>query len=117
MLPNDWLKQLKLVYPKRGAGQGWGKVKKLVHILIEDGESWEDILAGAKRYGDYCRATNEQYVRMAQTFYGPDEWWQEDYELPGSNSKGMPKEITDQERAEDKRKADKELANYLKVVK
>lgn len=120
-LPEDWLIQLQEVYPKRRNGQGWGRVKTtkgvkgLVPALIEDGETWADIYAGAKRYGDYCRTTNEQYVRMAQTFYGPVEWWREDYELPGS-LRGMPEDITEEQRNIDRAKADEELAK-LRLVK
>ena len=82
MLPDDYMDHLKAVYPHRRNGQGWGYVKKRVPELIKEGNTWDDILAGAKSYGDFCRATKEEYVRMARTFYGPDEWWQEDYALP-----------------------------------
>ena len=85
-LPPDWLKQIRDVYPKRTGGQGWGNVKRLVPALIERGESFEDLLDGAERYGEYCRTTNEKYVRMAQTFFGPGEWWLEDYDIPRDGS-------------------------------
>ena len=86
MLPTDWLEQIKKVYPRRRNGQGWGEVKRLVPALIKNGEAWTNILSAAQQYGDYCRATNEQYVRMAQTFFGPGEWWLEDYDLPRDGS-------------------------------
>ena len=115
-LPSNWLILIQEVYPRRLNGQGWGEVKRLVPALIEDGETWADIYAGAKRYGDYCRFTNEKYVRMAQTFYGPVEWWREDYEIP-SSLRGLPEEVSEEQRKRDREKADKELGNYLKVVK
>ena len=86
MLPSDWLKQIKDVYPRRPSGNGWGTVKRLVPALVRDGESFEDILQAAKDYGEFCEATGEQYIRMAQTFYGPGEWWQEDYFIPRDGS-------------------------------
>ena len=75
---NDILKQIREVYPKRHGGQGWGHVKRLLPTLLAD-YSPEELVEGAKNYGDYCRATGEQYVRMAQTFYGPGEWFLEEY--------------------------------------
>lgn len=86
MLPSDWLKQIQKAYPRRTGGQGWGYVKRRIPELIKKGETFEDLLAGAQQYGDLCRATNEKFVRMARTFYGPDEWWLEDYELPSDGS-------------------------------
>ncbi len=97
MLPSDWLKQIRAVYPRRNNGQGWGNVKKLVPELIKKGESFEDLLDGAKRYGEFCAATNEKYVRMAQTFFGPGEWWLEDYDIPRDGSV----ELTMDQQAED----------------
>lgn len=84
-LPADWLEQLKAAYPRRGGGQGWTAVKRLVPAHVARGESFESIIEGTRRYARWCEATGKvrtELVKMAQTFYGRDKWWQEDYELP-----------------------------------
>jgi hypothetical protein len=87
LLPDDYMKQLQSVYPKRHGGQGWRKVRtELIPKLIKEGVTFEDLLEAAKGYGDYCRATNDQYVRMAQTFFGPGGWWEEEYDIPTDGS-------------------------------
>ena len=89
MLPTDFLDQIKAVYPKRVGGQGYGHVKKRIPQLIQAGETWEGLLEGAKRYAALMDATGQTrtpYVMQARTFYGPGEWWLEDYELPTDGS-------------------------------
>lgn len=86
MLPSDWLEQIKSVYPRRSGGQGWGYVKRRIPDLVEQGHTFAELFEGAKEYGEYCRATNNKYVRMARTFFGPDEWWLEDYDIPRDGS-------------------------------
>ncbi len=76
-------------------------MKRRIPELIKEGNTFEELLAAAKGYGDFCRATNEEYVRMARTFYGPDEWWLEDYELP----ERKPVKVTEPT-AEEKRRSD-----------
>ena len=89
MLPSDWLKQIKASYPKRCGGHGWGHVRKRIPELVKSGESFEDILAGVKRYAalmDATRTTGSMFVMQARTFFGPGEWWLEDYDLPSDGS-------------------------------
>ena len=109
-LPDDWLKQIQAVYPRRRGGQGWGYVKRRVPELIKEGNDFEDILAGAKSYGDYCKATGEEYVRMARTFFGPDEWWAEDYTVQTFTPRRPPAEVTAEDRAADQRKFEEQMA-------
>ena len=85
MLPGDWLDQIRKAYPKRVGGQGWGLVRTKVLRLVAQGESFDEILAGAQAYGDLMRATGDAgtcYVKQAATFFGPGEWWREEYDLP-----------------------------------
>ena len=96
-LPTDWLKQIQSVYPYRKNGQGWGYVKKRIPELIGEGHTFDDILSSAKSYGNMCRATNEQYVRMARTFFGQEEWWLETYDLPTRKPR-VVEEVTEQQR-------------------
>jgi hypothetical protein len=74
-LPPDWRKQLQAVYPKRN-GQGWVKAGQQIQKHLQDGESFDDMLIGADNYRKHCAVSGE-FVRMAQTFFGPNMWWLE----------------------------------------
>jgi hypothetical protein len=82
MLPEDWLKQLQSEYPRRSGGQGWGHVRKRVPELVRDGHDFDAMLEGCKSYGRLMKANNKwgtEWVMQARTFFGPGEWWLEDY--------------------------------------
>ncbi len=88
-LPKDWEQQIRAAYPKRTGGQGWGHVRKRIPQLVKQGEAFENILAGTKRYAALQKAIGNEgtpYVMQARTFYGPGEWWCEEYELPTDGS-------------------------------
>lgn len=88
-LPHDWFDQLRKTYPKRLGGQGWGFLRKKIPQLIDSGHSFADLMAGVKRYRALMDATNTTgtpYVMQARTFFGPGEWWLEDYDLPTDGS-------------------------------
>lgn len=88
-LPTDWMRQLQAAYPKRAGGQGWGHVRKKVPELINDGHSFEELLDSVKRYCALCKALGDErgpFVMQARTFFGPGEWWLEDYDLPTDGS-------------------------------
>jgi hypothetical protein len=74
-LPKDWRQQLQKVYPKR-RGQGWVNAGKQIAKQLVSGESFEEMLIGADNYRRHCAVTGE-FVRMAQTFFGPNMWWTE----------------------------------------
>ena len=88
-LPDGWLKVIRAAYPKRTGGQGWGHLKTRIPTLVADGECFADLLDGAKKYAALMNATGQTgtlYVMQARTFYGPGEWWLEDYDLPRDGS-------------------------------
>ena len=81
MLPADYLDQLKVAYPKRDGGNGWGAVPRLVNQAIANGAVWERILAGVKNYAIHCKRkgmVGTEFVMQARTFLGRDwhfdEW-------------------------------------------
>ena len=87
-LPEDFLDQIKAIYPSRSGGQGWPNTRKAIMRHVKNGTSFEDIIAGTKKYAAWCDATGKtgtELVKMAQTFFGPGEWWGEDYDLPVSS--------------------------------
>ena len=85
MLPDDFVDQLKSAYPKRLGGQGWADVARLVPKAIAQGSTWNEILSGVIAYSKLCAhqgKTGTELVKQARTFFGPGQWWAEDYEVP-----------------------------------
>ena len=78
-LPTDWRQQLSKVYPKRN-GQGWVNAKRQILKHLSEGEDFEEMLLGADNYRKYIAESGE-FVRMAQTFFGPQMFWTEFQEL------------------------------------
>ncbi len=96
-LPDDFLEQLRSVYPKRDGAQGWNKVRALVPRAIDAGHTWETILAGATNYGRHCMRTGKagtEYVQQARTFFGREDWFTEWAEMDPR----MPSEIAAEKR-------------------
>ena len=89
-LPTDWMRQIQTAYPKRTGGQGWGHVRKKVpELILKEGFTFDELLDGVKRYAALCKALGDErspYVMQARTFFGPGEWWLEDYDLPTDGS-------------------------------
>ena len=89
MLPSDWIQQIRSSYPKRCGSQGWGHMETSVPRLVKSGKSFEEILAGVKRYAVFTDATHQTgsvWVMQASKFFGPGKYWQEDYDLPSDGS-------------------------------
>jgi len=119
MLPANWLQQIRDAYPKRIGGQGWAHVKKRVPNLVQAGESFDDMLDGCKAYSKMLKAIDKygtEFVMQARTFFGPGEWWLEDYLLPSDEyTPRKPEEVTNEMRDDDKRKWNEDMRR-LKVV-
>lgn len=84
-LPQDYLELLKSEYPRRNGEQGWIAVRTLIPRAISAGATWEEILAGTRAYKSYCDRmgkTGSEWIRQAKNFYGPDQYWTEDYGEP-----------------------------------
>ena len=82
-LPADWLEQLKNEYPKRAGGHGWGHARVRVLARIKEGHAFEQIKDGTSRYRHYCTnagISGTEFVKQAQTFYGPGLWFLDDYD-------------------------------------
>jgi len=77
--------ELKEIYPKRLGGNPWPRAFKAYLTRIKQGYTHAEIKAGAIRYAAFCDATaktGSEYVLQAATFFGPDERWDEEYEIP-----------------------------------
>jgi len=82
--PPDFL-ELKAIYPKRCGGNPWPRALKAYNTRIKQGYTHDEIKAGLTRYATFCEKTgktNSEFVLQAATFFGPDERWTEEYELP-----------------------------------
>jgi hypothetical protein len=112
-LPEDWLDKLRAEYPIRHGAKGWPEVKRKNMIAARlrekdlDGNpvTWEMILEGTKAYAKYCAHEGIEgsgLVKMAQTFYGPGQWFLEDYALPETKVRYRRPETV----SEDQRQAD-----------
>lgn len=92
--PEDWLKQIKDLYPRRSGGQGWGALERLMGKIEVQGSQWSQVMEGVRSYRAYCDReglTGTHFVKQAKTFFGADGWWQESYE-PEAKPK-LPAEI------------------------
>jgi hypothetical protein len=83
----ELFQQIKSLYPKRSGGQGWGHVPKLLARAVAQGATQEEILEGVRAYRRWCDFTGKtgtEYVKQASTFFGPGQWWAEEYDAPAT---------------------------------
>jgi len=72
-------------YPKRMGANPKTAAARAFQAAIKRGADPADILAGIERYKDYLEAVGSaqtQFVLRASTFFGPDQYWLEDWEPP-----------------------------------
>jgi hypothetical protein len=77
------------LYPRRSGSQPWPRAEKAIQARLTDGATWQDIVAGVRRYGEFCRVTNKvgtEYVMQASTFCGPDKRYLEDWRPPATKA-------------------------------
>lgn len=85
----DWWLDFKLAYPNRAGDQGWREAQRAAHARISAGHTTDDLIAGAKRYAEYCEATGNtgtQYVKQAASFLGPENHFLLPWAPPPSKS-------------------------------
>ena len=88
---------LRAAYPRRSGAQGWLPAERLVEGHIRNGVPFDEILEGTKAYAkwcDYTGKTGTELVKQARTFYGRDQWWDEDYSIPDTYKRRTPEVIT-----------------------
>lgn len=82
-------------YPKR-PNNSRGKASKAYMARRREGVSAEAIHAGVVAYAAYVQAIGQppHFVKLASTFFGPDEHWLTDYAVPDSDPlAGAPPEV------------------------
>jgi uncharacterized protein YdaU (DUF1376 family) len=90
--PAEFL-ELQRVFPKRSGAQPWHRAFKACRARLKDGDTWADIVDGAKRYAIWVRhegIENTPSVLQAATFCGPDKLFRQKY-LLGVHSNGTGK--------------------------
>lgn len=82
-IPFDWRQQLRESYPKRKGHQNWQQCGERIARHLKNGESWDEMLIGAKNYRKLCAEENTEpcYISQATTFYGPKMLWTEYQEM------------------------------------
>lgn len=85
-LPEDWLDQLKAIYPRRDGPHWWLRVRTLLPQSLSAGATWEEILSGTRGYAAYCdrqAVTGTPYVKPACNFFDyRTQGWSEDFSVP-----------------------------------
>lgn len=80
---------LKSIYPKRSGDQKWHDARKAINARLAEGHTWAEILDGAHRYADWCKATgklNTETVKQAATFCGPGKPFLDDWTPPATKA-------------------------------
>ncbi len=88
--------EFKKAYPERSGAQPWTRALKAIRARLNEGDqkgdTWDAILAGARRYADYCYSvdrTGTEYVLQAATFCGPEKHYLELWKPPASKSERL----------------------------
>jgi hypothetical protein len=85
----EWFLDFKLTYPSRAGDQGWTKAIRAANARIAEGHSPSEMVAGAARYAEYCKATGKletEFVKQACTFLGPDKPFLQTWSLPATKA-------------------------------
>ncbi len=90
----DLFEEAWLVYPKR-PNNPKAKARKAWRARIAAGVPAEELLAGVRAYAAYVarEGVGPRYVKLAATFFGPDEHWRTDYGPVEDPLEGMPPEV------------------------
>ncbi len=84
--------EFKEAYPERSGAQPWPRALKTIRARLKEGDTWDAILAGARRYADYCDSidrTGTEFVLQAATFCGPDKHYLELWKPPATKSERL----------------------------
>ena len=84
--------EFKNIYPLRSGSQPWSRAVKVIRMRLGEGDQWDAILAGARRYAAYCDAvgkTGTEYVMQAATFCDSDKHFLEPWQPPPTKSESQ----------------------------
>ena len=81
--------EFRRAFPRRVGSQPWGRARKAINARLSEGSTWGQILSGATRYAEFCKAVGKagtEFVMQAATFCGPDRHYLEPWTPPPSKS-------------------------------
>jgi hypothetical protein len=73
--PPEW-SLIRSEYPKRKGDHRWHEALGAAKARVKEGATWDDLLAGVRRYAAFVRADGKEhtpYVKQAATFFGKDK--------------------------------------------
>lgn len=89
---HEAFERVKAAYPKFAGRQDWINAESACHIRLDEGETWESLLAAAERYAKHIRAKGSegtQYVLTPGKFFSAaDEPWKQDWPIPVQRPNG-----------------------------
>lgn len=78
--------RVKAAYPKFAGRQDWIQAEHYCHNRLDDGETWDTLLAAAERYAAYCSAVGREGTNFVLSpgkfFSAADEPWKQPWEIP-----------------------------------
>lgn len=85
---DGWIDQLKGIYPRRQGADPRQRAVNALNARMKDGHKFDVIFAGAKKYSEYCKATNVEprYVMQLATFLGPDLHFENEWQFDKKQS-------------------------------
>jgi hypothetical protein len=81
--------ELKKIFPKRAGDQPWPAALQACNARLRENHTWDEILAGARRYAAFCEATGKvrtEIVMQAKRFVGPSKPFLNDWSLPATKA-------------------------------
>jgi|GEM_PF-4401779 len=84
--------ELRAIYPKRAGADPTRRALSAINARLSEGHTWQEILDGARRYADYCRATQSvgtQYVKQLASFCGPEKFFLQPWNLPRTKAEAQ----------------------------
>ena len=85
------------MYPRRAGSQSWQGAEKALRARLREGHKPDAILAGVRRYFEFCDATGKvgtEYVKQASSFLGRDLHFTNDW-APPARRDGKPENGSD----------------------
>jgi hypothetical protein len=78
------------LYPRRTGGNPKKAAWRAFKARLSAGVELNELDEGVQRYAEFCKQTGKVgtgYVKMASTFFGPDEWWKEPWASTDDNGR------------------------------
>jgi hypothetical protein len=86
--PPEWA-LIRSEYPRRDGDNRWPKALTHARARLREGHTWDEMLAGTRRYAAFVRAAGNEgtpYVKQAATFFGTDKAFLEAWKSSSSKT-------------------------------